>query len=288
MAACFRTASRPAAAAAWSSAARRGYRGGGGGGGGPIYDLDAAAWFDAAGWGNDELTKKQAVSDAYLMLKDAGLYAKMDRLWLPSSYNPASGIKCLKSLTDLTPVGDPTWTQWQGFTLNGSTQYLDTGFAPDDGVQYQQNSGSFGADLTTASTGTNCLMGNCGSGGASPVSNLMFLNANIVGTANYSGFGGETTIAHGGRSAWWAVSRVAFTGEGAESTFKDGVLLKADNTQAMAPGTNTWFIGARNQGATANLYTPGMVHHAFVGAGLNGLELSTVASIYLTLKANLL
>ena len=43
-----------------------------------------------------------------------------------------------------TAVNAPTFTQYEGFTTNGTSQYLNTNFKPSEGVNYVQNSASLG------------------------------------------------------------------------------------------------------------------------------------------------
>ena len=96
--------------------------------------------------------------DAFITdLKDDGIWTLLDALWLPAT-NGDSDFGCynLKDPTDnnLSKVNSPTFTSLQGFTGNGSTSYLSTGFnLATDAVNFTQNAASAGGYFrTTAST----------------------------------------------------------------------------------------------------------------------------------------
>lgn len=56
----------------------------------------------------------------------------------------------VKRQHDATAVNSPTWTQWEGFTGNGTSSYLNTNYNPaTQGVVYVQNSASLGVYIRT-------------------------------------------------------------------------------------------------------------------------------------------
>ena len=64
-----------------------------------------------------------------------------DCLWIQGSETEESSVyNIAKSAHDLTPVNSPTWSQYDGIQLNGTTQYLNTNFNPaTQGVKYTLN-----------------------------------------------------------------------------------------------------------------------------------------------------
>ncbi len=80
-------------------------------------------------------------------LVDDGTWAKLDGWWVFA--NHVTGADSLRDwitpANTATAYNTPTWTQWQGWTGNGSNAYIDLEFnLSSDGVNYTQNSASIG------------------------------------------------------------------------------------------------------------------------------------------------
>lgn len=77
---------------------------------------------------------------------------EFDRLWITGlSNNIASRISLVNALTTdlLTEVNSPTWTAYEGYQGNGSTQALDTNYnAYTQGVKYTLNSANYFVYIT--------------------------------------------------------------------------------------------------------------------------------------------
>jgi hypothetical protein len=110
-----------------------------------IYDPDALAYFGTAGVDSEHYMN--AIHQFVLDLKTANIWNKFDRLWLFANENVTAALTCLKSLQLATAVNGPTLTAGLGFTLNGTSQYLNSNFSPNDAVQYQRNSAHFGCKI---------------------------------------------------------------------------------------------------------------------------------------------
>ncbi len=259
--------------AAWDATTRPAHRGGDDG----DWDADAAAYFAASGTSAAPYTT--GINAAIVAMKTAGLWDKADRIWMFAGQNEAGSLIDWKALnTDAETVNDPDWGAGVGFTLNGTSQYIDTGFAPSGGAQYVQNSGSFAVDAATSTTGNNCIMGNAGESQDPPITTLTFLSLNM--NARVQANSSQIVTAHGGRTALWMASR---TSSGATALYKDGVSLATDGDGSVAVGSSNWFVGAQNNGGTPALFTACDARFAFVGAGLDDTEAAALASIRQTL-----
>lgn len=97
-------------------------------------DPDAAAYFGATGISNP--ADQAPYLALFAGLKADGLWSLIDMLYVYAA--PTT----LAALTDLrvpsrtgAAVASPTFTAWRGYTFNGTTQYVTTGFKPaNDGV----------------------------------------------------------------------------------------------------------------------------------------------------------
>lgn len=106
-------------------------------------DAATLAWkaaVEALGGSGSVSTQDEADIDAAIVaLKSAGLWAKVDRLWLFPADNTQSARVDIKALDVALPGGSPgpTFTPNRGYTCTGATGYIDTTFAADtDAVNF--------------------------------------------------------------------------------------------------------------------------------------------------------
>jgi hypothetical protein len=79
-------------------------------------------------------------------LVTAGAWSKMDAWWVPAAADTqASLLNWTSSSYTLTPVNAPAFAADRGYTGNGTTSYLDTGFNPVTAAgQFSRDSACFG------------------------------------------------------------------------------------------------------------------------------------------------
>ncbi len=84
----------------------------------------------------------------------AGVWTKLDALYLLAAADAATALTNLRQASyGLTAVNSPTFEADRGYTGNGTTQYLSTGFNPSTaGGQWVQNSATSGVWKRTHST----------------------------------------------------------------------------------------------------------------------------------------
>lgn len=112
--------------------------GGGGGGGG--YEAESDALF--ARFSTDPgSTRKDAINTCIASLKSAGVWAKLDALWVLAAHEEASALLNWVSTSHaLTNTGGTTFTTDQGFTAGGSGKSVATLSTINTYTNFQQDS----------------------------------------------------------------------------------------------------------------------------------------------------
>lgn len=102
------------------------------GGGSRAFDADVLSWRDAvvANGGSVSLGRLIVVDQFVFSEKAAGLWTLTDDYWGFWAENAAQALTSLKQRRLATAVNSPTFTPDRGYTGDGSTSYLDTGFNP--------------------------------------------------------------------------------------------------------------------------------------------------------------
>jgi hypothetical protein len=115
-------------------------------------------------------TRARQYNTVFVGLRSAGLLAKLDALYLMAAADSqAARQNLIQNAYNLTAVNAPTFTADQGYTGDGSSSYLTTGFTPSTaGGKYALNSAHLGAYLLTNVTGDKISIGNANN----PYSNL--------------------------------------------------------------------------------------------------------------------
>jgi hypothetical protein len=94
------------------------------------------------------LARKTLINDMIKALKSAGVWTKMDALHvMAAADNQAARRNWIADAFNLSAVSSPTFEADRGFTPDGSTSYLDTGFNPTtaSGPKFTPNSAHMGA-----------------------------------------------------------------------------------------------------------------------------------------------
>lgn len=86
--------------------------------------------------------RKTLINDLIVSLKNAGIWTKLDCLYVLAAHDAQAAQRNWKAdQFNLTAVNSPTFTVDRGYTGDGSTSYLDTGWDPvNNGVNFVQNS----------------------------------------------------------------------------------------------------------------------------------------------------
>lgn len=174
------------------------------GAGGPSYSAEALAIFAAFSTPPDA-TRKGLIDTCVVSLKNAGVWAKLDVLYMfAAADSQAAKINWKNPGTfDGTEISGPiTFTADQGFTFNGSSNYISSGFVPSSaGGTYALNNASMGGrSLSSLAASTkNRIVGNVA--GTSSRSVLTPRNTGDIGNVlindtGGSNWGNATTLGH--------------------------------------------------------------------------------------------
>jgi hypothetical protein len=245
-------------------------------------DTDAQAYFDAVSLTDTAYTAP--INTFVLALKAASIWTKFDRLWLMANKDATAALTCIKSLSAATPQNAPTFAAGQGYTFNGSTQYIDSGWSPDDGPSFALNSASYGCFVRTSSaSGVEIPIGTADN--ASNICQLLFgfPDANSFYATVNSVDALTITAAHSGRTGLWQMNRSA---AGAAEGYKNGASVDTGTTAAGLVATSNFFVGAFNSGGAINFFT-GQISAAFAGNSFDATQAAAFDTAFDTLKASI-
>jgi hypothetical protein len=100
-----------------------------------IIDSNAEAWAKSV---NATLGRSVLVSNLISGLKTDGVWSSLIRLWLLANETSTAALTDLVSLSVATAVNSPSFAADRGYTGDGSTSYIDTGYLA--AAPYAQNS----------------------------------------------------------------------------------------------------------------------------------------------------
>lgn len=220
-----------------------------------------------------DTVRKTRINALIAALKDAGVWAKLDLLYLPAAHDAqAARLNWVSSSYDLTAVNSPTFTTDRGYAGNGTTSYLTTGFVPStNAVAATLNSMMMGAWLnagTDTASDTPSVMGAVSASNASfysawGASNCVRGRVNQDTTVNFSG-----TV--GTRLGLTAVDRSAAA---VVTAYRNGAVSGVQTTASSSLQASAIFLCGRNNGSGA-LAAPhdNRISAAFVGGSLSDVQ----------------
>lgn len=200
-----------------------------------------------------------------LWLVNKGIWPKLDFLYIFAT-NGSSDFSRINwitpSLYECTAVSTPTFASNQGWTGNGTSSYLDTGWIPSaNGVHYTLNDASFGGRINSGSASTNAVeMGCAGLGNTYSAYFHSRISGNLGARAN-DNFTRQTGVAS--PVAFWHVIRESLT---SKLVYQNGSLFQSsgDNTSGLPDVSFT--ICALNVGGTKQSFSNRQVSMAFAGS----------------------
>jgi hypothetical protein len=219
---------------------------------------------------------RQTIVNTFIVcLKTNSLFTTFDRYWLLAGENTQSALTDMVGLVSATNSG-ATFTASTGYAGNGSTTFVNTNFVPStNGVNYTQNSASFGGQVQTnrTSAGNQSEYG-AGNSAFTQVAGLLTLEGG--GSSLIFINGGNRTIATStsSRGSWIAV--IATSSSGA---------LYFNGSSGAAPGgpwsglsaqglpNASFYVGGTNQSGTGLVSpTSDQVSSFFVAAGWSSTQ----------------
>lgn len=248
----------------------------------PVFDADYQAILDYAdgeGYNLPEPQNQVIENQRVLDLKAAGIWDDLDIYY----YFGTTGDRDYAKINwkdpgtfDCTEVGTVTFTAGVGFTGDGSTGYLNTGWDPaNNGVNYTLDEcGAFVRILNETTEGTRFVFLCRGNGGGAALGQLS-LAPKLLNTGNNKHFFSlqSSAPAVGNDVSSIGVFHIRRVADNDFRLFKDGVQLGATMTTASDSLSNQdLYILAGNFNGSASAYVNAQVSDFGAGASLTGKE----------------
>lgn len=206
-------------------------------------------------------------------LKLAGIWTGLDVFYVFAidgdsdaatvNWKSPSNFQCSK-------VSAPTFTSNQGYSGNGTSSYLNTGFAPSAGTELTQNDCSFGGYINTTSASNTAI--EFGSYHTANVQSFYTQTMTLSGNASYRiNQSSTTSLTNSGSLGFFHYKRTA---SNTTALYKDGSSLGTGAVASAARNAFSIYIGAVNAAGTAANFSNRQVGCYFAGASLTGLESS--------------
>jgi hypothetical protein len=233
------------------------------------YDTDYQAVYD-------EMTNKPpstiaAYQDTLVrMMKDSSVWTEGDAMWVYAQYSNSDGEALLNWYdpdgTSATAVSAPTFTSNQGFTGDGSADYIDLNWNPStDGSNFVQDDAAFAVYIR------NNVNGAYSATGGSDGSNSNFINPrasdNYYGAINASGYTGLTTSATS--VGCWITTR---TSSNNMPVYLNGVEFESySHSSTGLPNVDHYALAYNNNGSAGEI-SPYQISIVWYGAGLSATQ----------------
>jgi hypothetical protein len=209
-----------------------------------------------------------------------GTWSLIDVLYIFATANSTDALLNLVSTSyDGTAHNGPTFTADQGFTGDGVSTWIDTGFNPNTaGGNFTLNSASFGAyDRTSDTTGSVAAMGVYDGTTGDNLFPLINPSAGLIYTINVTS-GSDNFVTNSNAQGLWIVSRTSST-----SNFlrKDGASFftnSSDPTTGASLPNFDFVLLANNNSGTISGNSGDQYSAAFIGGGLTTTQADAVAS----------
>lgn len=203
-------------------------------------------------------------------LDAVGSLSKLDILYLLANFNSQGARINAANVSAFTAVAvnSPAFVVDRGYTGDGLTSYLDTGFNPGDGGShaFKQNDGQMGVHVTSSSTvaaGTIADVGitNCA---------LNVLQAASGGLVRAMSSTGDTFAKNNNTQGAISYSRSASSGE---SVYSNGAFIAAKVRASAAPTNVSMYICGRNDLGVLVAGSTRQIGAVYAGSGLTDAQM---------------
>ena len=239
------------------------------------------------------LNQKESQAFIYLIntLVTAGLWTMFDLLYVLATNSEANAqLNLINTSFTLTKHGSLTFTSDVGYTGDGATGYLDSGYNSSGGsnTNYLLNSGSLGAYIQTVKTAAD---GSVIFGGGSPTS-FSYLSPNNTGQVfnfdvNDFNFPSFSTATGTGSQGAWISSRTNST---TLNMYKNGsatsVASSSSANSSLAPSFYLFCLYDSSVGGPDH-FSPLQASIFFVSAGLTGAQAVTINNTFNTFMSRI-
>lgn len=249
--------------------------------GGYAFSAEAKAYFNVLT--NPPSLQQKIRLDKYLFrpLIANGIFTELDRLWVFASEIQANGLVSLvnPTATAATEVNSPAWVQYQGYTPNGSTSYINLSVAPSAGVNFAQDSASCFFYSRTNNVGAYVDMGSANVA----LANASLLVARFTGDARSVRLNAATAVILSSNTD----SRGLYMGKRTSSNdlegFKNGVSAGTGTVASTGRSSANWYLGGYSLNGTLTNPSPRQYSIAGIGSGnINALSFYNIIQNYMT------
>jgi lysophospholipase L1-like esterase len=244
-------------------------------GGGVSFDADYQAILDYAttqGYTLPSIGQQALQNQMLIDLKLAGVWSKLDTFAkFDTDGNSSFALIDWKRLTQYTAVNNPTFTPNQGFTGNGTSNYIDTNYNPfSQAVNFGLNNATVGTYIRTAPIVPNAVkavFGNGDEGGVNFVPQFSNQTSIRLNATSAVGFANTTQV------GTWVIVRPSNSNT---TTYKNGAITSSPRLSTSIANSNIFLL--RRNDATPQ-YWDGQISCFFAGASLSEIESKTLTGI---------
>ena len=220
--------------------------------------------------GTVSTTQRGYVDTLIKAYKTAGVWTLLDHEWLFAAENKTQAKVDIVGLSSWTePTTAVGFTAGRGINDAGLGSYINLGYAPSGAVNFQQNTGSFGAYILTNRTSAAALTA-MGSANTSTGSYSFFRPLNGSGVEhdlNSSNFNAPVNTTAMGN---YLICRTNST---TIVPYKNNAALATGTTgAALAPSAFNWFGLTYNSNGSPNVITSDEVASMFTGGAMTGTQ----------------
>lgn len=251
------------------------------GGAGSSYSAEATALF-ARFSSQPDATRKGHIDTLITALKDDGIWDKMDALYILAAHDAQAAQRNWKAdAFNLTEAGTITFAADDGYTGNGTTGYLETGFNPTaEADLFSLDSAHMGVwSLTNAQRNGTMMGGRTASGTAEAWFNPRNTSDQVVRRFN------DATTDSGANLDSSGLFTHVRTASNATVIYRNAVSIDSSAVVSTAMPNVTFHISALNTGGTAGSFDNRQLSIAHLGSSLTSTEvtdLHAAFSAYLT------
>lgn len=211
--------------------------------------------------------RKRLINKTIKLLKITGYWYEADVLWVPSAHHSDAGLYNWKnpSLYKLIPISSPSFIADQGYSSNGTTSYLKTGWSPaNNGVKYSLNSAFVCTYLRSNPVGSNAISVGCGDSAANQTAIFpRNVSGNQIARVNMNG-GGNSSLAVADSLGLSSVKRTSSLNV---INGKNGIDAAPTSFASTSLATAEMYLLAfNNAGSPINFFT-GQLSYAAIGSG---------------------
>lgn len=243
------------------------------------YSLEAKTLFRSMNV-QPEPTRKALINNTINQLKSSGIWDKMDLLYMFAGHDSDACLLNWKSpsLYKCTNIASTPFTVDRGYTSNGTSQYLKTGWNPaTNGVNFTLNDAAVGAYSRTNITAANDIIIGNGDGSANQTAIFPKISGNsLQGRINNNGgFNIQSVV-----SDSLGMLSVVRTASNISSLYKRAVALGSSTNSTIIPSSELYILSFNNNGSPI-LWFHGQCSFAYAGSSsINQTTLNTIIEGY--------